>query len=162
MERICIGVVTKPQALKGEFRVKPQLLNLNQYKNFEKVYIGSFEYNVEKVTLRDTFVILKVSNINSCEEAELLRNKEIFADMEIEGSDEDNSLYVGYILKILDENIGKISDVNNYGSKDIVSFVGERNGMMPIIDGLFENIDNDNKIITLNKEIFDQIVAYED
>lgn len=155
-------MVTKPQALKGEFRVKPELLNLNQYKNFEKVYIANKEYFTEKVTLRDTFVILKVSEINSCEEAEMLRNKEVFADMEIENNGEDNSLYIGYILKLENTLIGKISDVNNYGSKDVLSFIGDRNGMMPIIDGLFADIDNDNKVITLNKEIFEQIVVYED
>ena len=43
MERKCIGVITKPQALKGEFRVKPSLLNLKKYKKLESVFINDKE-----------------------------------------------------------------------------------------------------------------------
>ena len=35
MDRELIGVVTKPQALKGQFRIKPQLNNLKNYKKLK-------------------------------------------------------------------------------------------------------------------------------
>ena len=63
MERIRIGIITKPQALKGEFRVKPEILNVKKLKKLTSVFIDNKELKVEKVTLRDTFVIFKIESI---------------------------------------------------------------------------------------------------
>ena len=37
MERILVGVATKPQALKGQFRIKPEILNMKEFKKFNSV-----------------------------------------------------------------------------------------------------------------------------
>lgn len=160
MERNCIGLITKPQALKGEFRVKPYLLNLKEYKKIKIVYIQNKEYNVEKVTLRDTFVIFKLEGIDTCEQAEVLRNIEIFADLELDF--EDNLNLKNFIVKLNEEELGTIIDINNYGSKDIVSVKGARNFMFPIIDDLIVTIDENSKVIELSEELFEQVVVYED
>ena len=160
MERIKIGTITKPQALKGEFRVKPALLNLKEYKKIIKVFISNNEYNVESVSLRDTFVILKVESINSCEQAELLRNKEIFADMDIKF--EEPLDLKGYTVFIGNEEIGEVVDINNYGSKDILSISGKHSTMLPVIDGLITKVIDDKKQVVLDAKIFEQVAVYED
>ena len=159
MEKVQVGIITKPQALKGEFRVKPTILNLKQFKKFEYVTVNNHDYKVEKATLRDTFAILKLEGIDSCEEAESLRNMEVFAEMEI---DTDDSFDLVGFEVIVDGNvIGKISEINNYGSKDIISIVSDRPCMLPIIDNLIISTDENNQTITLDREIFDQVVVYE-
>ena len=160
MERKRIGIITKSQALKGEFRVKPDLLNLKKYKTFETVFIGKNEYSVEKVTLRESFVIFKVKGIDTCESAEALRNTEIFADLTEEKVDDND--YVGYMVIVKNEVIGKIVEINNYGSKDIWSIEGNRNLMLPYIEGLIKSSDDETKTIVLNEEIFTQVAVYED
>lgn len=159
MERNQIGIITKPQALKGEFRVKPSLLNLKYYKSFKVVYIGGESYTVEKVTVRDTFVIFKVAGIDSCEVAENYRNKAIFADMEV--VERDDSDYSDYRVIVDGREVGSITEINNYGSKDIWSIEGENNIMLPYIDNLIESKDDAAKTITLNSEIFNQVAVYE-
>lgn len=160
MERIRIGIITKPQALKGEFRLKPDLLNLKEYKKLQKIFIGNSEYPVERVSLRDTFVIMKVLGVDKCEDAELLRGKEIFADIEIKY--EETFDLQGYEVFVGDKSIGKITDINNYGSKDILSIEGMQSIMLPVIDGLILQVfDNDKKII-LDVNIFKQVAVYED
>ncbi len=159
MERKRIGIITKPQALKGEFRVKPDLLNLKKYKTFKVVYIASIAYEVEKVTLRDSFVIFKVKGVDTCESAEKIRNNEIFADL-IQEKVDDND-YVGYVVKVKDEVVGKIVEINNYGSKDIWSIEGDKNLMLPYIDGLIKSSDDETKIVILDEEIFTQVAVYE-
>lgn len=160
MERKRIGIITKPQALKGEFRVKPDLLNLKKYKTFKTVFIGKNEYSVEKVTLRESFVIFKVKGIDTCEGAEALRNTEMFADLT--GEKVDDNDYVGYMVIVENEVIGKIVEINNYGSKDIWSIEGDRNLMLPYIEGLIKSSDDEAKTIVLNEEIFTQVAVYED
>ncbi len=157
MERINIGIITKPQALKGEFRVKPALLNLKYYKSFKMVFIGNKEYEVEKVTLRDTFVIFKVKGIDSCESAETLRNSDILADMEV--VERDTTDYLGYEVIVDGESIGKILSINNYGSKDVWEIEGDSNIMLPFIDGLVSSVDNESMAVVLNSEIFKQVAV---
>ncbi len=155
-----IGIITKPQALKGEFRVKPDLLNLKKYKSIKVVSIKNTVYEVEKVTLRETFVIFKLHGIDSCESAESLRNTEIFADVPEEKVDDHD--YEGYDIFVGDKCVGKIIEVNNYGSKDVWSVKGDRNLMLPYIEGLVLVIKDETKRLILSEEKFNQVVVYED
>ena len=157
MDKILIGTITKPQALKGEFRVKPALFNLKAYKTLSSVTIEDKDFSVQKVTLRDAFVIMKVEGVDSCEGAEALRNKSIYAEMDNAGNSEASVLNYDVILESV--VIGKVVDVNNYGATDVLSVVGDRNFMMPLIPNL-AHIDRTNHTLTLNKEIFEQVVVY--
>ena len=145
MEQVVVGVVTKPQALKGEFRVKPNILNMKQFKKFNTVFINNNEYPVEKVTLRDSFVILKVKGVDSCVSDEILRNASVYAEMEIDASDSFD--LVDFEVVIGDESLGKIVEINNYGSKDIISVAGKNPFMLPIIDDIITEIDENNIVI---------------
>ena len=159
MEKVLVGIITKPQALKGEFRVKPEILNIKQFKKFEKVTIKNKDYNVEKVTLRDSFVILKVEGVDRCEDAELMRNSEVFAEMEVDT--EDSFDLVGFNVIVSNETMGTIVDINNYGSKDIVSAKANNSFMFPIIDDLIIEINESSKSVILDAELFNQVVVYE-
>lgn len=159
MERIKVGTITKPQALKGAFRVKPNILNIKKFKKMNQVFIDNTPYEIESVSLRDTFVILKIQGIDNCESAEILRNKDIFADMDVEM--ESALDLVGWNV-ILEDIKGTVIDVNNYGSKDILSIELDKKCMLPLIDGLIKKYDNDTQTIYLDKEIFEQVAVYED
>ena len=156
MEKVKIGVVTKPQALKGAFRVKPEILNLKKLKKLHEIFVDNKSYTIESVTLRDTFAIFKVQDIDTCEQAENMRNKTVFAEIEIEKS--NNLDLVGFDA-IVDGKRGKIVDINNFGSKDIMTIEFENSCMLPIIDGLIEKVDYDSKTVTLSKQIFDQVAV---
>ena len=160
MERELIGVVTKPQALKGQFRVKPVLNNLKLYKNIAKVEIDNREYEVESVSLRDAVVVFKLVGIDSCNDAENLRNKDVFAS--IAYVLESGNDLTGYEVLVNEILIGKIVAINNYGAKDILSISGKNEVMLPLIDGLIESQDNEKKIVVLSKNIFEQVAVYED
>ena len=83
MEKVKIGVVTKPQALKGAFRVKPEILNLKKLKKLHEIFVDNKSYTVESVTLRDTFAIFKVQDIDTCEQAENMRNKTVLPRLKL-------------------------------------------------------------------------------
>lgn len=156
MERLDLGIITKPQALKGAFRVKPNILDLKKFKKLNEIFINNNSYKIENVTLRDTFVILKVGGIDTCEQAEILRNYHIFGDIEIE---KDNNFdLIGYEC-IVDDKHGKILDINNFGSKDIMTIEFEKECLLPIIDGLILSVDNQNKVVIFNKQIFEQVAV---
>ncbi len=156
-----VGVVTKPQALKGQFRVKPEILNLKEFKKFGVLIIDDKEYKVEAVTLRDAFAIVKVEGVDTCEQAELLRNKKVFAEMEVEV--EDNFDLYDFDVTVDNEIIGKVTDISNFGSKDICTIALKSSSVMvPLIDELIVSIDEDNMTVVMDKNIFEQVAVYED
>ena len=104
------------------------------------------------------FVIFKVESINTCEQAEMLRNKPVFADLHIS---ESVISYVDYCVTLNGNILGKVTDISNFGSKDIISISGEKDIMCPLVDGLIIKVDSDNKCIDLNSEIFEQVAVYE-
>ncbi|MBE5736116.1 MAG: hypothetical protein E7356_02000 [Clostridiales bacterium] len=155
-----IGVATKPQALKGQFRVKPSILNFKTFKKLDNVTIDSRQYNIESVSIRDTFVIIKLEGVDTCEQAEQFRNKQIFADIEVEV---DTSFDLNRFAVIISgENIGNVTNINNFGSKDILTISGSQEIMAPIIDGLIIATDESAKTITMDKNIFESVAVYED
>ena len=160
MEKQLIGVVTKPQALKGQFRIKPSINNFKLFKKFSNVFIDNKEYRVESCSLRDAFVIVKLESIDTCEQAEMLRNKQVFAEMEIEV--ETHFDLNNFDVIIDGENVGKIIEINNFGSKDILTISGKIKAMIPVIDGLIKNIDESSLQVVINKNIFEQVAVYED
>ena len=159
MEKILVGKVTKPQALKGEFRIKPEIIDFKAFKKFEVITIGNKEYCVEHVSIRPAFVIVKVKGVDTCEEAENLRNSDVFAELEIEES--DTFSYTGFTC-FVETEIGKVIDVNNFGSTDILTIKGNTEIMLPVIDNLISKVDIDKQEIYFNKEIFSQVASYED
>ena len=155
-----IGVATKPQALKGQFRIKPIILNLKKFKKINFVTIDNKEYEVEGLSLRDTFVIVKLKGVDSCEQAETFRNKQIFADMEVEV--ETSYDLKGYKTCFDGIEFGTITDVNNFGSKDVISISGERSILVPNVDGLIVSFDEVERVVEIDKNIFDTVAVYED
>ncbi len=156
-----VGVATKPQALKGQFRIKPEILNLKEFKKFDTLTIDNKEYKLEAVTLRDTFVIVKLEGIDTCEQAETFRNKKVYAEIEIEV--EDNFDLMNFDVEVDGKIIGKIIDINNYGSKDICSINTNKGGvMLPLIDKLIVSIDEDRLVVVMDKNTFAEVAVYED
>ena len=78
MERKLIGVATKPQALKGQFRIKPSILNIKQFKKIKSVFIDNSEYIVESCSVRDTFVIVKLQGIDTRSPDEIRRDEMLY------------------------------------------------------------------------------------
>ena len=155
-----VGVATKPQALKGQFRIKPEILNLKEFKRFNSLTIDNKEYDIEAVTLRDTFVIVKLKGIDTCEQAESFRNKKVFAEMEVVV--EDNFDIINFTVELDGEAIGKVTEINNYGSKDICT-ISTNNGdiLLPLIDNLIVSIDEEKLVVIMDKNIFAEVTVYE-
>ena len=74
-------------------------VNMKEFKRFDLIYIDNKEYRVETVTIRDTFVIVKLEGVDTCEQAETFRNKKVYADMEVQVEDNFDLMNFQVILK---------------------------------------------------------------
>ena len=158
-----IGIITKPQALKGQFRVKPDKILFDDFKDLKSVIIKGKAYNVQKVILRDSFVILKVEGIERIEEVEPLRNTPILIEDVDNGQLEDDEYYVDDLIgaKVVDDKgviIGTLSQVNAYGGASVFTVVADdKEILFPHARNVIKSFDADNKILVVDRKIFEEI-----
>jgi len=155
-----IGYITKPQGIKGEFRASINDIDTDSLKKLKEIKIKNFVYEIEKVVLKEAFVIFKVKGIEDRNMVETLRNEKIFAEYEI-SLDEDEVLIkdiIGFEVVLNNgESIGKLKDVEYYGASEIYVVEGKTEIMFPNARGVIEDFDMTNKKIILNAEILSEI-----
>ena len=160
MELKCIGTITKPQGLKGEFRLKPNVRSFRDYKEIKKIIINNSEYIVNRVVLRDSFTIFNVQNIDSIDIAETLRNTDVYIEYDPENEPEDESIE-GYKLVSKDGStiLGTITTVDNFGASDIVNVVTDDGASFafPNVREVITSIDDDLEIVYIDDDILDEL-----
>lgn len=156
MEKIKIGMLTKPQGLKGEFRVKHNVETAQVFYDLKQIEINNSMYDVLKVTGRGGFFILKTKQLTDINQVEPLRASVVYAYVTEEVANNVNN-NVGYSVIANSEVIGEIVDVNNYGATDVYTLSDGRS--FACVPDLIENVDDNKKIVYVNAEIFEGVVV---
>ena len=159
MELKCIGTITKPQGLKGEFRLKPNVRSFRDYKEIKKIIINNTEYIVNRVVLRDSFTIFNVQNIDSIDIAETLRNTDVYVEYDPENEPEDESIEGYKVVSKYGTILGTITTVDNFGASDVVNVDTEDGGSFafPNVRQVITSIDDDLEIVYVDDDILDEL-----
>lgn len=157
MNKIEIGMLTKPQGLKGEFRVKHKPSALQLFFDLDQVEINGKTYNVLKVTDRGGFFILKTKEITSIDQVELMRTAKVYTYITDEEAIEVNH-NVGYRVQVNGEEIGTVMEVNNYGATDVYMLGTGKS--FAVVPGLFLNVDDQNQIIEVDAKILEEVLVW--
>lgn len=156
-----IGIITRPQGLKGHFRVKSHYSNFSI--NIETVLIKNKEYKVEKITDRQKFFVFKLAELNSIEEVEALRNEKIFTNLAEEILAEDEFFVADLIGSNVfsdGENLGAIKNILQWGAADVFEVENAETGksfMFPFARDVLISFDKDKKIVALDGKILQEI-----
>ena len=165
MSKIELGTITKPQGLKGDFRVKPAFNNYDILNDIKTIFINEKEYSVKKLTIRDGFVIYKVDGIDDCNVVENLRNTKIYFEEFTKETLPQGEYYVSDLvgMKIYNDSngfIGTLTEINQYGSADVFSVSTEKGEILfPFARDVIVSVNYDKKIIIVNQNILDEIVV---
>ena len=154
-----IGYVLKPQGLKGEIKVNPVSPDPERFKSLGKVYLKNDTvqtYLVEKVRISNKFVYLKFKDVDSREEAELLRDCEILIDPDERIRLSADEYFIHDLLECQiftqeGELLGTLVDVWQSSSNDIYvvkNQVGEEI-LVPAIKDVIKNVDIETKKIII-------------
>jgi len=123
-----IGYILKPQGLKGELKVESVTPYLERFNRLDRVYLQLKEkkqtYSIENVRISDRFVYLKFTEINSRDDAELLRNAEVLIEEKdlIQPAQDEYFIHDLIGCRVISENndvIGVLSDVIQMSSNDV-------------------------------------------
>ena len=66
MKQIELGTLTKPQGLKGEFRIKHNIDSFQLFKDLKNITIGKNQYTVLSTTDRGGFFVVKTKELTVC------------------------------------------------------------------------------------------------
>ena len=161
MNEVVVGKIVNTCGLKGEVKVinssdfvdqRYKKNNILMVKNEDKgvnltLTISSFREN-------DKFIYLKFKEINSIEEAEILKESYLLIDGDLLEKMDEDTFYHYELLNMEvycnNKRIGIISEISDNGAQDLIRINGtEINVLIPFVNDFIENIDVDNKRIDL-------------
>ena len=111
---------------------------------------------------------LTLDTISDRNAAELLRNKKIEIDKQDAVPLEEGRYFIVDLISsdivVNGRCIGKLIDVLQNRSADVyvVEMPNRKTAMFPALKKLITNVDIENKTITLDEKVFEEVVVYED
>lgn len=157
--KICIGKIVKPVGLKGSVKVIPNTENANRFKKLKEVFIENELCKVKSVSVAgQEKVLITFENFESIEKAEALRDKNLYVEREnaIElkpGEFFAVDLMGAKIYNESDEYVGTITDIENYGASDILTF--HNTGTiytMAVVEDLFVSFNVESKKLIVSEK----------
>lgn len=160
-----IGKIINKRGIKGELKIEHYANSAEDFFDFDCVYLskdGNDKRMIESCKPYKGFVYLKLSGINTPEEADLFRGKYLYVDREDINLDDDEVLIADIIgLNVIDADTGrvygKIKDVVNYGKYDTYIITdGKKEYMLPAVDEFLDRIElSEGVFVTPIEGLFD-------
>ncbi len=172
MDYIRIGIVAKPQGIRGEIKVNNLSDTLERFLELEYVFVedkGNYiRYNVKGTRLGDECAFLFLEKIYDRDAAEALRNKYICVDREHAIKLPEGRYFIfdliGCTVKT-DEGavLGKVEEVMQPGANDVyVVKNGKDEILIPAVKSFVLDIDIEKKLITVKGDMLQEVAVYED
>ena len=172
MDYISIGMVAKPQGIRGEIKATSLSDRLERFLDLQYVFVeekGTYtKYNVKGSRLGDACAFLFLEKIYTRDEAEALRGKYLCVDREHaiqlpEGRYFIFDLIGCRVITDTGNDLGIITEVLQPGANDV--YVVQGNGqeiLIPAVKSFVLNIDIQSKMITVNEAMLQEVAVYED
>ena len=153
---IFIGVVGNAKGLKGNVQINYFAKDLNKFKSYKYFYVGKKKekLNIQKHIISGDNFSLKFFDINSREEAESLKNKDVFIESKQLRKLDDESWYhseiVGLSVETMKGNlVGEVKAIYNFGAGDIleIKLISGKIEMIPFTKDFVQDIKINNKLI---------------
>lgn len=153
-ELLVVGQIVKTHGVRGEVKVLPMTDDVMRFKKLKKVFIDGEEKVINGCKFQSKRVILKISGIDTIEEAEKYKNKYLEIEREDAAELSEGHYYIADIIgcNVFDtdnKELGKVYDVIETGSNDVYWVKGgEEEVLIPALKDIVVDIDVcENKII---------------
>lgn len=163
-QTLTVGIVLKPQGIRGELKVKPYTDTAEDFAAFRRVYLDGEEYRVLSVRTGGGAVFLGLKGVADRNAAELLRGKEVVIPRSEAPEPEAGRYYVADLLgcDIVTEGgkiLGKLKDVRQAATDVYTLFDGARDILFPVADGVVTDVDVENGTITVDEKRFYEVAV---
>ena len=161
MDYLEVGKIINTHGLKGEVKVMSWTDFPEDFEKLEYVIAkkrsGEEQLNIKSIKYQKNNLNIKFDGIDSIEQAELYKNTVLTVPKDALGELPEGVYYIADLIgctvyETSGNEIGILNDVFSTGSNDVYDI--KRNGMknlyVPIIDGVIEDVDTENKKIIIN------------
>ncbi len=162
---LLIGRILRPRGLCGELKAEVYSSDPHWLSGYAgSVIIDGRAYRVRKFTHEGNVGYMQLEGVTTVEQAEALRDKDVYARREELPENKDGEFYIVDILGldviVGGENIGCIVDVAQYGSADVYT-VKTKDGQLsfPALKALIKSVDLKAGKMTLDAAIFERVVV---
>lgn len=162
---LLIGKVLRPRGLKGEMKLEIYSSDPHWLTGYcGDVLIQGKAFRVQKFAHEGAFGYITLDGVDTAEQAERLRDKEVYARRDDLPAPKDGEHYIvdilGLDVVVAGEVIGSIVDVAQYGSADVYT-VNTANGQLsfPALKALILEIDLDKGVMKLDAALFERVVV---
>lgn len=160
---ICVALVRKPQGIKGEVKISVLLDNPSDIRKLDKLYTESGEeLNIVRIFQLGQDFGIGFKEFSNPEQTLKIKGQKLYANRDvIHQIIGNNNFFIEDLINktAIFENgevLGKITDIENYGSADVV-FVDSKlytNLSFANTGNIFIKLDEKNNTVVLNKENF--------
>ena len=162
-----VGKALRPRGLKGELRFELYTSDPSRFCSVQQFKLGDTAFNVEKISVEGDFAYIKFAGINTVEEAEKYRGKNLYANRSELPKLKGDKVYIADIIGsdvIVDgDNIGELVDVLQYGSADVyVVKLLDKTGTVnfPALKEVVRSYDVEKGEIILDGRFFQRVAVY--
>lgn len=156
MKQIELGTLTKPQGLKGEFRIKHNIDSFQLFKDLKNIVIGKNQYTVLSTTDRGGFFVVKTKELTDINQVESLRGQKVYTLVDEHTANIINN-NLGYQIVVNSEAVGTIVAVDNFGSTDIYTL--DNGKTIAVVPNLIISVDDDKKIVKVDGNILLEVMV---
>jgi len=153
-----IGIITKPQGIRGEMRVLPTTDDPARFSLLldEDVFINNVPYKLTQARQQKGLVIIKLDGVDDRTAAESLVGNKIYIPESKALPLGENEYYIRDLIglqvrTLKNEKLGVISRIFNTNANDVYvieAFEGD-NFMIPAIKDVVQAVDMANKTVTI-------------
>lgn len=151
-----LGKITAPVGIKGEIRVYSYINELTRFSDIEEVILDGRTCKLENARVQKGMVVLKLEGTDDRNAAELLRDKELFADKDAVDLGEDSYFTDDLIgCRVVDEDgneIGELTDVISNPAHDLyqISIADGKSFLLPAVHEFIKGVETENRLIRVH------------
>jgi len=165
MEKIELGKVVRLHGYLGQMKVATKYDKDFNIKDIKKIIDeNDNEFNVVKIFQTKDGVVVALDGVD-LEKSKTYIGKMLYINREVVGDKILIEDLKGSEVYLEDERlIGKITDVEDYGTAEVFFVKTEKNKeiMFPNVKGLIKEFDHNNKKLIVIKSKLDEVCDYED
>lgn len=141
-----VGVISSVHGIHGECKVFPTTDDVNRFKKLKTVYVDDKELTIESIKFFKNMVICKFKGIDTPEEMQKLRTKDLMIDRTDAVPLEEGENYISDLigLKVIGDDgtdYGVCEDIIPTGANQVMQVKGPKDFLMPYIKQCILGVD---------------------
>lgn len=163
---LSLGILRRAHGVRGEIKLST-LLPERYFSELTAIIAGGNRYEVEKMRPANDGALIKLKGIDDKTAADLIRGEAFIPDDSRPELD-DGEYFLDDIrgAKVYTDDgalIGTVSVAERGMRNDLWSVSSEdKDVVFPVIEGLIKEIDLENKVVRVSRDVFDRVAVYED